>query len=167
VVVPGGVEWWLSLKTSGIIGLSYYGFYFPGGKSMSLKSNFDAIPIGLSLGTEELMLDEKTVSDRVALVQWQAKEIVDKMGIVPPGATIEIHPRMKFSTFKNLRASIWAKSEHEFLKPMKVGSKVTISGRVVEKYEKRGRYYLVSEYETVDEKGEVLMRSRETGVNVE
>jgi exonuclease VII large subunit len=74
---------------------------------------------------------------------------------------------MKFNTFKNLRASIWAKSEHEFLKPMKVGSKVTISGRVVEKYEKRGRYYLVSEYETVDEKGEVLMRSRETGVNVE
>ncbi len=134
---------------------------------MSLKSDFDAIPIGLSLGTEELLLDEKEVANRMALVQWQTKEIVDKRGIVPPGATIEIHPMMKYNTFKNLRASIWAKSEHEFLKPMKVGGKVTIRGRVVEKYEKRGRYYVVSEYETVDENGEILMKSRETGINVE
>jgi acyl-CoA thioesterase FadM len=74
---------------------------------------------------------------------------------------------MKFTALPDLRASIWAKSEHEFLKPMKVGSKVYIRGKIIEKYVKRDRNYVVADYETVDEDGGVLMRSRETSVYVE
>jgi acyl-CoA thioesterase FadM len=74
---------------------------------------------------------------------------------------------MKFAALPEMRVSIWAKSEHQFLRPMKLGSKITIRGRIVDKYTKRGRNYIVSELETVDEAGEVLMRSRETGVYVE
>jgi hypothetical protein len=66
-----------------------------------------------------------------------------------------------------MKASIWAKSEHEFIKPIKIGSKVTIRGKIIEKFEKRGRNYVISEYETVDENGEVLLRSWETGLYVE
>ena len=36
-----------------------------------------------------------------------------------------------------------------------------------EKYTRRGRNYVVTEYETTDESGEVLMRGRETGFYVE
>jgi acyl dehydratase len=74
---------------------------------------------------------------------------------------------MKFDKWPTLKAGIWAKSEHEFLKPMKVGSKVFIRGKVADKYIKRGREYVVTEYQAVDENGEVLLRSRETGINVE
>jgi hypothetical protein len=50
---------------------------------------------------------------------------------------------------------------------MKVGSRIYVRGKIVDKYVKRGRNYVVADYETVDEDGEVLMRSRETSVYVE
>jgi hypothetical protein len=134
---------------------------------MGEKSLFESIPVGLDLGTVEVNLDEKAVKDRVNLIQWQTMEVVDKLGFAPPGATIEIHPRMKFEKFPTLKAAIWAKSEHEFIKPMKVGSKVFVRGKVTDKYTKRGREYVVTEFEAVDENGEVLLISRETGINVE
>jgi hypothetical protein len=134
---------------------------------MGEKSLFDSIYIGQDLGTVEIKLDEKTVQKRVDLVQWQVGEVVGKLGFAPPGTTIEIHPKMKFDKWPTLKAGIWAKSEHEFLKPMKVGSKVFIRGKVADKYIKRGREYVVTEYQAVDENGEVLLRSRETGINVE
>ena len=134
---------------------------------MSEKSGFEAIPIGLEMGPLEMTLDEDSVNERTGLVQWDDREPMDKFGITPPGITINQHARMKFMTLPELRVSIWAKSEHEFLKPMKVGGKIFIRGKVVDKYVRRGRNYVVSEYETVDEAGEVLLRSRETGVYVE
>lgn len=134
---------------------------------MSEKLDFESIPIGLELGTMEMTLDENTVDERIKLVQWEAREPVDKLHLAPPGITIRQHPAMRFAKFTNLRAAIWAKSEHEFLKPMKIGSKVFIRGKVVDKYVKRGRNYVVSEFETIDENGEVLMRSRETGIHLE
>jgi hypothetical protein len=134
---------------------------------MSEKSDFESIPIGLELGTLEMTLDEDTVNNGMALVQWKARELVDRLGVAPPGITIGQHARIKWMKFPDMRAGIWAKSEHEFIKPMKIGSKISIRGKVVDKYVKRGRNYLVSEFETVDESGEVLMSSRETGVHVE
>lgn len=134
---------------------------------MSEKLDFEAIPIGLSLGTVEITLDEDTVSDRLEFVQWEARALLDKLRIAPPGMSIDQHARMKFMKLPDLRAAIWAKSEHEFLKPMKIGSKIFIRGKIVDKYVKRGRNYIVSEFDTVDEAGEVLLRSRETSIHVE
>jgi len=134
---------------------------------MGEKSGFEAIPIGLGMGPLEMTLDEETVNERVGLVQWESRELVDKLHVTPPGISISQHARMKFTALPDMSVSIWAKSEHEFLKPMKVGSKIFIRGKVVDKYVKRGRNYVVAEFETVDEAGEVLLRSRETGVYVE
>lgn len=134
---------------------------------MGEKSGFEAIPIGLEMGPLEMTLDEETVKERVGLIQWESRELVDKLHITPPGISISQHARMKFAALPDMSVSIWAKSEHEFLKPMKLGSKIFIRGKVVDKYVRRGRNYVVSEYETVDEAGEVLLRSRETGVYVE
>ncbi|HEX9896361.1 MAG TPA: MaoC family dehydratase [Dehalococcoidales bacterium] len=134
---------------------------------MSETSGWKALPIGLEMGPLELVLDNNTVKQRVELVQWENHEPVDKLGVTPPGITIANHALMKFTAWPDLRASIWAKSEHEFLKPMKVGSRIYIRGKIIDKYVKRNRNYVVAEYETVNEDGEVLMRSRETAVYVE
>jgi hypothetical protein len=134
---------------------------------MSEKSGWEALPIGLAMGPLEIVLDDETIKERVGLVQWENPEPLDALGVTPPGITIDNHARMKFMAWPDLRVSIWAKSEHEFLKPLKVGSKVFIRGKVVDKYSKRGRNYVVCDYVTVDESGEVLMKSRETGVYVE
>lgn len=130
------------------------------------QENFDAIEIGQDMGTFEMTLDEPTVKDRAELVQWQAGGLAEK-GFVPPGLTISQHARMKFAALPEMRVSIWAKSEQEFLKPMKAGSRISIRGTIVDKYTKRGRNYLVTELETTDESGDMLLRSRETGVYVE
>jgi len=134
---------------------------------MSEKSGFDAIPVGLEMGPMEMTLDEDTVRERAELVQWENREPVEKLHVTPPGMTIVQHARMKFMAVSDMTVSIWAKSEHEFLRPMKIGGKIFIRGKVIDKYVKRGRNYVVTEYETVDEAGEVLLRSRETGVYVE
>jgi acyl dehydratase len=133
---------------------------------MGSQENYEAIPIGMDLGTFEMTLDEETVKNRIGLVQWQAKGLAEK-GFAPPGITISHHARMKFEALPEMKVSIWAKSEQEFLKPMKLGSKIFIRGRIVDKYVKRGRKYMVTDLETVDEAGEVLLRSRETAVYVE
>ena len=134
---------------------------------MTEKSGWEALPIGMEMGPLEIVLDSGAVKKRAELVQWQTQKQLEKIGFSPPGTTIRYHAQMKFEALPDLRASIWAKSEHEFLKPMKVDSKVYIRGKVVEKYVKRGRNYVIADYETVDEEGEVLMRSRETTVYVE
>ena len=134
---------------------------------MSEKSDYELIPVGLDLGTLEISLSEDSVNQRAGLVQWEARELIDKLQLAPPGISIAQHARMKYAKFPDLRASIWAKSEHEFIKPMKIGGKIFIRGKIVDKYIKRGRNYVVTELETVDEAGEILMKSRETSIHVE
>jgi hypothetical protein len=134
---------------------------------MTEESGWEALPIGLEMGPLEIVLDSNMIKERAELVQWETQEQLEKLGFAPPGTTIRYHAQMKFTALPDLHASIWAKSEHEFLKPMKVGSKVYIRGKVIEKYVKRDRHYVVADYETVDEDGEVLMKSHETSVYVE
>jgi hypothetical protein len=134
---------------------------------MTEKSGWESLPIGLEMGPLEVVVDSNMVKNRAELVQWETQEQLEKLGLTPPGFTIRYHAEMKFAALPDLRASIWAKSEHEFCRPMKIGSKVYIRGKVIEKYVKRGRNYVVADYETVDEDGEVLMKSHETSVYVE
>ena len=134
---------------------------------MGGKIDFEAIPVGMELNPTEMILEEETLSDRADLVQWNNRSHLENLGMSVPGLTIVHHAKMQFDTFQDLSVGIWAKSEHEFIKPMKVGSKVFIRGKIVEKYTKRGRNYIVAEFNTTDEKGETLMRSRETSLFVE
>lgn len=128
---------------------------------------YEDIPIGMKLGPLEIDMSEKAVKERCDLVQWKDQKSFEKQGIAPPGLTIVNHAKLKFICFPNMKSSIWAKSEHEFIRPFKIGGKVILQGKVTEKYIKRNRKYVICEYETRDEAGELLMRSCETGVYVE
>ncbi|MCP4755710.1 MAG: hypothetical protein GY866_33010 [Proteobacteria bacterium] len=134
---------------------------------MSEKSGFENLPIGFELEPIEMLLDSKTAQAIAGTIQWQGGLDVDGKGSLPPGLTVFQHAEMMFDAVPDLRAAIWAKSEHEFVKPLKIGQKITIRGKLVEKYMKRGRMYIVGEYETVDRNGEILLKSRETSVYIE
>ena len=50
--------------------------------------------------------------------------------------------------------------EFEFLEPLRPGMRVRSYGRVVDKYERRGKPYMVTEFTTQAEDGTVLVRGR-------
>src|SRR3990172_5934150 len=60
-------------------------------------------------------------------------------------------------------AGLHAKMQFEFLEPIRVGMRVRSCGKVIDKYERRGRHYMVTQFETRDEEaGTVLVRGQFT-----
>ncbi|HYC47171.1 MAG TPA: MaoC family dehydratase [Burkholderiales bacterium] len=72
-------------------------------------------------------------------------------------------------------AGLHAKMQFEFVEPIRVGMRVRSHGKVLDKYERRGRHYMVTQFETREEgTGKVLARGQFTqmifpksGVHVE
>jgi len=48
-------------------------------------------------------------------------------------------------------AGLHAKMQFEFLEPLRVGMRVRSHGKVIDKYERRGRHYMVTQFETREE----------------
>ena len=61
-----------------------------------------------------------------------------------------------------VRAGLHAKIEFEFLEPIRPGMRARSRGTVIDKYERRGKPYMVTEYVTEAEDGTVLVRGRFT-----
>jgi acyl dehydratase len=59
-----------------------------------------------------------------------------------------------------VHAGLHARMEFEFLEPIRPGVRVRSYGRVVDKYERRGKPYMVTEFTTTAEDGTVLVRGR-------
>lgn len=60
-------------------------------------------------------------------------------------------------------AGLHAKMQFEFLEPVRPGMRVRSYGKIIDKYEKRGRHYMVTSFETRDEEtGTVLTRGQFT-----
>jgi acyl dehydratase len=60
-------------------------------------------------------------------------------------------------------AGLHAKMEFEFIEPLRVGMRVRTRGKVIDKYEKRGRHYMVTQFETREEQtGKLLVRGQFT-----
>lgn len=69
--------------------------------------------------------------------------------------------RLRHSTY-TVRGGLHAKQEFEFLQPVRPGMHVRSKGKLVDKYERRGRHYMVTEFVTVDEQGTELIRGKFT-----
>ena len=93
------------------------------------------------------------------------------VGGAPPYAGPVAHPAMAtiFSTrllgrsgIDRPSGGIHAKHEYEFLGVVRAGQTLTTTGRIVEKYLRRGRKYIVCEALTADETGRTVARCRYT-----
>lgn len=79
------------------------------------------------------------------------------------------HPTLMANQALHLRhgkymvhAGLHAKMEFSFLEPIRPGTRVRSRGRVTDKYIRRGRQYMVTEYVTEDETGTPLVRGQFT-----
>jgi acyl-coenzyme A thioesterase PaaI-like protein len=61
-----------------------------------------------------------------------------------------------------VHAGLHAKMEFRFLEPMRVGVRVRSRGKVIDKYERRGKQYMVTEFVTEDDGGRALVRGQFT-----
>ena len=61
-----------------------------------------------------------------------------------------------------VHAGLHAKMEFHFLEPVRPGMRVRSRGRVIDKYERRGKPYMVTEFVTEDENGTPLVRGQFT-----
>lgn len=60
-------------------------------------------------------------------------------------------------------AGLHAKIQCEFVEPIRIGMRVRAYGTLIDKYERRGRHYIVTQFETRDEdSGQVLVRGNFT-----
>jgi len=89
-------------------------------------------------------------------------------GPSPLGGAVA-HPTMLANQALHLRhskyivhAGLHAKMEFQFLRAIRPGMRVRSRGRVIDKYERRGKQYMVTEFVTEDETGAPLVRGQFT-----
>src|SRR2546423_9908858 len=63
-----------------------------------------------------------------------------------------------------VHAGLHAKMRFEFLEPIRPGMRVRSRGRVIDKYERRGKPYMVTGYATEDENGTGVVRGQFTQI---
>lgn len=129
------------------------------------KLTYEAVQVG-----EEFVSDEHLVTPED--IETYAFAVDDHhpwfSGASPFGGPIA-HPTLLGNQALHLRhsryivhAGLHARMEFEFREPIRPGVRVRSSGRVVDKYERRGKPYMVTEFVTADEDGTVLVRGRFT-----
>jgi len=127
------------------------------------KLTYEALQVG-----EEFVSDEHLVTPED--VETYAYAVEDHhpwfSGASPFGGPIA-HPTLLGNQALRLRhgryivhAGLHARMEFEFLEPIRPGVRVRSRGRVIDKYERRGKPYMVTEFSTADEQGIVLVRGR-------
>jgi acyl dehydratase len=81
--------------------------------------------------------------------------------VANPILLVAQHARL-FKTKYSTAGNVHTQHDTLFLNPARIGKRINIYGKLVEKYIKRGREYLVMECRSVDEDGVELCRDRRT-----
>ena len=89
---------------------------------------------------------------------YETEVLVNQKGEALSGLLARLRAHRRYI----VRAGLHAKMEFEFLEPIRPGVRARSRGKVVDKYERRGKPYMVTEYVTEAEDGTVLVRGRFT-----
>ena len=126
---------------------------------------YDALEVGEEFVSDEQLVTPEDVEAHAFAVDdehpWYSSDS-------PFGGPIA-HPTFLANQALRLRhgryivcAGLHAKMEFEFLEPIRHGVRARSRGRVIDKYERRGKPYMVTEFVTESEDGTVLVRGRFT-----
>ncbi len=127
-----------------------------------LRTTFDEFEVGASLGSMEWTVYPENVQGLLDNDDdhhpWYTENSPFGAPIVPPMAT---YPpvRLLFLHKYNVRGLFYI-YESEFIKPMFYGQKITISGKICDKWIKRDREYVMYEAEGVNEEGAIVFRTK-------
>ena len=117
---------------------------------------WESIPVGDDLGTLDHVLTDQMVADY--------RRVVDNPHAAYPTVAAR-HPANLF--YRKYAAVMRVPNmghDSEYFNPPVAGKRITISGRIADKYIRRGNAYIVVEATAVDEDGRLIERSKLVGL---
>jgi 3-hydroxybutyryl-CoA dehydratase len=131
------------------------------------KFVYENIQIGEELGKREVLITEELIRSCAQAIEsnhpWYFQDSPFGGRIAPPTIFDNDTLRMLDENYERF-GSIHAKQSWEFKNPAKLGKQVTLTVRVVDKYLKRDRPWIVMELTAVDEDGIEISRGRHTSL---
>ena len=128
--------------------------------------SYEAVTVGEEFRSEDFLIKPEDLETYAYAVDDRHAWFFDDS---PFGGTIS-HPTLLANQALLLRhsryvipAGLHAKMAFEFLEPLRVGMRCRTYGKVLDKFERRERHYMVTQFETRDEEtGQALVRGQFT-----
>lgn len=126
---------------------------------------YDNVEPGQSLGSIEYTISPEQAERYAASLRdetgWAGANSPFGRPVAPPGMLANDYVRLLASSYE-FKGGVHAKQETTYLKPPPVGERLTVTGQIIEKYERRDKLWIVVETTTTDASGEIVARSRNT-----
>lgn len=134
---------------------------------MKKKFSYETIEVGEELGRKEVLITEKKIRECAQVIEskhpWYFENSPFGGRIAPP--TIFDNDTLNMLDEKYARfGSIHAKQAWEFKNPARLGKRVTLTVRVINKYVKRDRGWIIMDLVAVDEDGLEICRGKHTSL---
>ena len=117
---------------------------------------WESIPIGDDLGSLDYVMTEQMIADY--------RRVVDNPAAAYPTVAARHPARLFYRKYKEVMRVPNSGQDSEYFNPSIPGKRITISGRVVDKYIRREKPYLIVEAKAVDEDGRLIEISRLIGL---
>jgi acyl dehydratase len=129
------------------------------------KLTYDALRVGEEFVSDEHLVTPEDIETYAFAVDdhhpWFFGASPFGGPVAPPTLLGNQALRLRHSKYI-VHAGLHARMEFHFLEPVRPGMRVRARGTVIDKYERRGKPYMVTEFVTEDEAGTPLLRGRFT-----
>jgi hypothetical protein len=133
------------------------------GERQKADRAFHDLPVGTDMGTIEYELSEERVARHLEATHQTHYPESGGEKLAPVSILASDGIWLAEARF-DISESVHAGQRLEVVNLPIVGSRVRVSGKVVDKFEKGGRQFVVMEVVSEDDRGRVLARGRMTGV---
>jgi acyl dehydratase len=134
---------------------------------------YAGLQLGQEIGPLETVFTEKDARDYAASIDddnpWYLERTLSGQEVAHPAMTAAFYVLLCQEAWSKVLGdaaeslvAIHAKAEHHYANPVPIGKRLSVRGKVAEKYIRRDRYYVVMELWTVDEDGRDIVRSMDT-----
>ena len=117
---------------------------------------WETIPLGDDLGSLDYVLTEQMVLDY--------RRVVDNPNAAYPTVAARHPANLFYRKYASIMRVPNMGHDAEYFNPPVGGKRITITGRIADKYIRRGNAYIIVEATAVDEDGRLIERSRLVGL---
>lgn len=129
----------------------------------TVKKHFLDTPVGEDMGSVEFVVTEQVIQDYAEEIDdhnpWYSGKSPFGGAIAPATFICSLHMRL-FTNYAMGPGSMQTGGSYEFFNPIRQGKKIKVQTKLAEKYNKRGRDYIVAETLITDEDGVQIGRTR-------